>query len=173
MNRGRFLARSVGLGGAIATSTMAARSAWAAGGIAAPRNSADVPSLTAAKGPLRVLESNPRYFTDGSGKAIYLAGSHTWWKFEDNGHRLLSVDNQNPPPIFDYNGYRDFRSPIITISSVCGDGKLRNGKRINPTEAPNIPSPTPECAAAPAFRPDAYAHCCRKRPWYLGLHYAF
>ncbi len=29
-------------------------------------------------GPLRVSERNPRYFTDDSGKAIYLTGSHTW-----------------------------------------------------------------------------------------------
>ena len=27
-----------------------------------------------ARGPLRVLPTNPRYFTDGSGKAVYLAG---------------------------------------------------------------------------------------------------
>jgi uncharacterized protein (DUF39 family) len=34
-------------------------------------------SLTAAgAGPLHVLKSNPAYFTDGSGKAIYLAGTH-------------------------------------------------------------------------------------------------
>jgi collagenase-like protein with putative collagen-binding domain len=32
----------------------------------------------AATGPLRVLASNPRYFTDGSVQAIYLTGSHTW-----------------------------------------------------------------------------------------------
>ncbi len=31
-----------------------------------------------ARGPLRVLPGNPRYFTDGSGKAIYLTASHTW-----------------------------------------------------------------------------------------------
>jgi Family of unknown function (DUF6298) len=28
---------------------------------------------------LRVLKSNPRYFTDGSGRAVYLTGSHPWW----------------------------------------------------------------------------------------------
>jgi hypothetical protein len=28
---------------------------------------------------LRVLGSNPRYFTDGSGRAVYLTGSHVWW----------------------------------------------------------------------------------------------
>ena len=41
-----------------------------------------------ATGPLRRLESNPRYFTDGSGKAILLVGSHNWRNFQDNGHRL-------------------------------------------------------------------------------------
>ncbi|HLJ96773.1 MAG TPA: hypothetical protein VKU02_26605, partial [Gemmataceae bacterium] len=58
-----------------------------------------------ATGPLRVLKSNPRYFTDGSGKAIYLAGSHNWHNFQDNGHRL--PESQDPPPIFDYDGYLD------------------------------------------------------------------
>ena len=35
--------------------------------------------------PLRVLSTNPHYFTDGSGKAIYLTGSHTWNNFQDWG----------------------------------------------------------------------------------------
>ena len=39
-----------------------------------------VPAAEAAvEGPLRVLKANPRYFTDGSGKAVYLTGSHVWW----------------------------------------------------------------------------------------------
>jgi hypothetical protein len=54
-----------------------------------------------AAGPLRVHPSNPRYFTDGSGKAVYLTGSHTWSNFQDNG-------GSNPPPVFNYNGYLDF-----------------------------------------------------------------
>jgi hypothetical protein len=54
-----------------------------------------------AKGPLRVLVTNPRYLTDGSGKAIYLAGSHTWSNFQDKG-------TTDPPPAFDYNGYINF-----------------------------------------------------------------
>jgi len=57
---------------------------------------------------LRVLKANPRYFTDGSGKAIYLAGSSCWWTLQDSGHRLLSARDQDPPPAFDYNGYLDF-----------------------------------------------------------------
>ncbi len=60
---------------------------------------------TPARGPLRILPSNPRYFTDGSGKAIYLAGSHHWNNFQDNGHRSGAGD---PPPVFNYNGYLDF-----------------------------------------------------------------
>src|SRR5262249_54322575 len=35
--------------------------------------------------PLRALSTNPHYFTDGSGKAIYLTGSHTWNNFQDWG----------------------------------------------------------------------------------------
>ena len=35
--------------------------------------------------PLRVLSTNPRYFTDGSGKAVYLTGSQTWNTLQDWG----------------------------------------------------------------------------------------
>jgi len=35
--------------------------------------------------PLRALSTNPNYFTDGSGKAIYLTGSHTWNTLQDWG----------------------------------------------------------------------------------------
>jgi hypothetical protein len=44
-------------------------------------------AATPAAGPLRPLEPDPRYFTDGSGKAVLLAGSHSWGHFQDNGHR--------------------------------------------------------------------------------------
>jgi hypothetical protein len=37
------------------------------------------------KVPLRALATNPHYFTDGSGKAIYLTGSHTWNNLQDWG----------------------------------------------------------------------------------------
>ncbi len=56
---------------------------------------------TPATGPLRVLSSNPRYFTDGSGQAVYLTGSHTWANLQDIG----LVD---PPPAFDFPAYLDF-----------------------------------------------------------------
>jgi hypothetical protein len=54
-----------------------------------------------ATGPLRVHPTNPRYFTDGSGKAIYLTGSHTWANFMDRGP-------SNPPAAFDYSAYLEF-----------------------------------------------------------------
>jgi hypothetical protein len=52
-------------------------------------------------GPLRVHPDNPRYFTDGSGRAIYLTGSHTWSNLQDQGPT-------DPPPKFDYARYLDF-----------------------------------------------------------------
>jgi hypothetical protein len=58
-------------------------------------------ALASATGPLRVSPDNPRYFTDGSGKAIYLTGSHTWSNFQDSG-------DSDPPPVFDYTKYLDF-----------------------------------------------------------------
>lgn len=52
-------------------------------------------------GPLFVDPQNPRYFTDNSGKAIYLSGSHTWSNLQDNG-------GSDPPPVFNYPAYLDF-----------------------------------------------------------------
>jgi hypothetical protein len=50
-------------------------------------------------GSLRKNPANGRYFTDGSGKAIYLAGSHTWANLPDRGQL-------NPPGVaFDYGAY--------------------------------------------------------------------
>jgi hypothetical protein len=47
----------------------------------------------AAMGPLKKSTTNPRYFADTSGNAVYLTGSHVWYNFQD----------RNIP--FDYNGY--------------------------------------------------------------------
>ena len=52
-----------------------------------------------ARGPLRVLDSNPRYFTDGTGKAIYLTGSHNWNNLQDSGIEHITI--------FDYYTYLD------------------------------------------------------------------
>ncbi len=60
-----------------------------------------------ATGPLRIHPANPRYFTDGakspdgSLKAVYLTGSHTWANLIDRGP-------SDPPPVFDFDSYLDF-----------------------------------------------------------------
>ncbi len=54
-----------------------------------------------ATGPLRTLETNPRYFTDGSGRVIYLTGSHTWANF------ATDMGKEKPVPL-DYDRYLDF-----------------------------------------------------------------
>jgi hypothetical protein len=47
---------------------------------------------------LRVSSNNPHYFTDGSGRAVYLTGSHTWNNFQDWG------TDDSPQP-FDFAAY--------------------------------------------------------------------
>ena len=54
-----------------------------------------------AKGPLRVHPTNPRYFTDDSGDAIYLTGSHMW-------NNLIDMGKDDPPEPLDFNAYLDF-----------------------------------------------------------------
>ena len=50
---------------------------------------------TENKGPLRVSEINPGYFTDNLGKAVYLTGSHTW-------NNLVDMTSTSSPEKFDY-----------------------------------------------------------------------
>ncbi len=52
-------------------------------------------------GPLKVSEENPRYFTDQSGKAVYLTGSHTW----NNLVEMTVIPGQD---LFNYEAYLDF-----------------------------------------------------------------
>ncbi len=52
-----------------------------------------------ATGPLRDNPANPRYFTDGSGRAIFLTGAHTWANLQDIG--------LPPVPRFDWPAYLD------------------------------------------------------------------
>ena len=63
-----------------------------------PASAAEAPR---AGGPLRVHPKNPRYFTDGSGRAIFLTGSHTWANLQDQGPK-------DPPTPFDFDRYLDF-----------------------------------------------------------------
>ena len=39
--------------------------------------------MSASHGPLRRNPANPRYFTDDTGKGVYLTGSHTWAVMQD------------------------------------------------------------------------------------------
>jgi len=48
-----------------------------------------------------VSKTNPRYFEDGSGKAVYLTGSHTW-------NNLVEMKPAGNPDTFDYPAYLDF-----------------------------------------------------------------
>jgi len=52
----------------------------------------------AINGPLRVREKNPRYFTDGSGRAVYLTGSHVWSNLKDMG-------TEDPPAPLDFGRF--------------------------------------------------------------------
>ena len=52
-----------------------------------------------ATGPVRRNPANPRYFTDGSGRAIYLTGSHTWANLMDRGQL------NRPGVKFNYTAY--------------------------------------------------------------------
>ena len=58
---------------------------------------------TGIAGVLRVSSTNPRYFTNDCGKAIYMTGSHTWNNFPD-------MDDVYPPENepFDFAQYLDF-----------------------------------------------------------------
>ena len=57
------------------------------------------------QGPLRVLKDNPRYFTDESGRAVYLTGSHTW-------SNLVDIGPKDPPPRFDFTAYLDWMQQL-------------------------------------------------------------
>ncbi len=49
-------------------------------------------------GPLRRHRTNPRYFTDSSGRAILLTGSHTW-------NNLADMHPQDEPNVFNFDQY--------------------------------------------------------------------
>lgn len=88
MNRRQFLTTT----GRIASLAMISEAVYARGA---------QPSAGPLSGPLRVCRKNPRYFTDRSGRAIYLTGSHTWNNLQDMGPT-------DPPPAFDFHEYLDF-----------------------------------------------------------------
>jgi len=58
-----------------------------------------------AKGPLKILPQNPRYFTDGDDKTVILVGSHTW-------NNLVEIDRMSSHPnhTLDFTHYLKFLS---------------------------------------------------------------
>jgi hypothetical protein len=92
--------RTVGPGGiGIGCSAMlfffgAANVAWSASPPLAPFALGSAPIAA----PLKALSTNPNYFTDGRGKAVYLTGSHTWNNFQDWG------TDDSPQPL-DFSAY--------------------------------------------------------------------
>ncbi|MGQ9592490.1 MAG: DUF6298 domain-containing protein [Planctomycetota bacterium] len=97
MDRREFLSKSARLGLGL----------WLAGrGAAWPREAAPKkPARPPAAGPLRVHPENPRYFTDGTGRAVYLAGSHTW-------SNLVDIGPSDPPPRFDFAAFLDWAEAL-------------------------------------------------------------
>jgi hypothetical protein len=65
---------------------------------AAPAVSSAMAKSDPVTAPLRAFTNNPNYFTDGSGKAVYLTDSHTWNDFQDWG------TDDSPEP-FDFAAY--------------------------------------------------------------------
>ena len=56
----------------------------------APPVDSPAPRSKPITSPLKVLKSNPNYFTNDTGKAIYLTGSHSWNTFRIGGRRARS-----------------------------------------------------------------------------------
>ena len=66
-----------------------------------PDTSQQTSLTSAASGPLSVDPANPRYFMDGTGKAVLLSGDHTWYT-------LIDVGPSDPPAAFDYDAFLNF-----------------------------------------------------------------
>jgi hypothetical protein len=106
-SRGLGRAAGVALAAAIPISAMAI---GAAQGAKTPAPSSIPPpraQAQSARGPLRVHAENPRYFTDGtraadgSLRAVYLTGAHTW-------NSLVDMGRSDPPEPFDFDRYLAF-----------------------------------------------------------------
>jgi hypothetical protein len=72
-------------------------------------------------GPLRCNPANPRYFTDDTGTAIYLTGSHTWATLVD-----MRMEGD---AAFDWLGFLDMAQAhghnFMRLGHLCGRDALR------------------------------------------------
>ncbi|OGW54058.1 MAG: hypothetical protein A2Y81_13150 [Nitrospirae bacterium RBG_13_43_8] len=77
-------------------------------------------------GPLKVHPKNPRYFSDQSGKTVYLTGSHVWDNFQDWGGSITA---------FDYDAYLEFLKAnnhnFIRLWKI-GENTIKGGNLITP-----------------------------------------
>src|SRR5262245_55206800 len=67
-----------------------------------------------APAPLRVHPTNPRYFADRSGKAVFLTGSHTWANLQD-----ITYDGATSPPTFDFPAYLTLPHGELASTKYC------------------------------------------------------
>lgn len=103
----------------------------------APGGGGPVDQGSASVRTLRVHPVNPRYFTDGSEKAVYLTGSHTWNNLVDGG----GADSEALPNL-SFEAYLDvlqsYRHNFIRMWTREGGSRFdTQGKtplyRLNPT----------------------------------------
>lgn len=90
---------------------------------------------------LRVSPENPRYFTDNSGKAILLTGSHVW-------NNLVDISPQDPPKPLDFeehiawleshnhNFVRLWAWELVTWDTVKNEKDSRKGHFVAPHPFP-------------------------------------
>jgi hypothetical protein len=109
-----------------------------AGAAAAPLTAPVV--VQGSPGLLRVDPVNPRYFTDGSGKAVLLTADHTWYTLVDSG-------TSDPPPSFDYPGFLQF--PAIDRGEFLPHVCLGGHPWSEGTTTPTYRSPLPYLRTGP------------------------
>ena len=90
-----------------------------------PPRAATAPTAKPITVPLRALAANPNYFTDGSGKAVYLTGSHTWNNLQDWGATARSRPWTLQPTCGCW-------SPTTTISPCSGQPNCRRSMACRP-----------------------------------------
>ena len=121
-------------------------------------------------GVLRVHPTNPRYFTDDSGKAVYLTGWNVWGNLQD-GHGWAWWYGWGNP--FDYQAYLDSISAhhlnYIRLWMYETAMMTFNGKS-GPTPPTERPSPMPWRRTGPGIANDGKPRfdLTRFDPEYLG-----
>ncbi|MEA3224531.1 MAG: putative collagen-binding domain-containing protein [Planctomycetota bacterium] len=95
---------------------------------------ASIPSKPAG-GVLRVHPGNSRYFTDDSGKAIYMTGSHVWWNIVAKGGRNLPYSDADFEAFLDYIESFDHNFTRIWIGSAYPGYSAYPWQRTGPGDA--------------------------------------